>query len=460
MSFLNKRHQSLTEGSIWKGMLLFALPVFIGQVFQQLYNAFDAWCVGNYIGEYALAAVSSSGSLIFMMISFFNGTAMGAGVVISRFFGAKDYVPMRQTIHTAVAFGLVAGALLTVVGMTFTPVILGWMGTPEEVLPESISYFRWYFAGAIFTVMYNIFVGILHAVGDSRHPLYYLMISAAINVGLDMLFVAGLGWGVGSAAVATTISQGISATLCCIHLMRIDAPYKLKLKEVRFHKKSLLDILRYGMPAGIQNSMIAVANVVVQTNINSFGPAAMAGCGAYSKQEGFAFLPVTCFAQALSTFVGQNLGAMRYDRVKRGVGFGIACSCILAAVISIPSYLFSPQIIGFFADATDSITFGVSHMRTICPFYCLLAFSHCLAGIMRGAGKPTVPMFTMLICWCVIRVSYITVALQFVNELTTVSWAYPLTWGLSSIIFLIYFLTADWMHGYDQAEAKRKEQTL
>ena len=435
-------------------MLLFALPVFLGNVFQQLYNAFDSWCVGEYISDSALAAVSSSGSLIFLMVSFFNGVAMGAGVVIARYFGAKEYDAMQKAIHTAIAFGLVTGVVLTVIGITFTPTILRWMGTPAEVLPESIEYFRWYFTGAIFTVMYNIFVGILHAVGDSRHPLYYLIFSASVNVVLDMVLVTTVWKSVGAAGFATTVSQGISAFLCFFHLIRIDAPYKVRVRKVRFDKQSFFEIVRYGLPSGVQNSVIALANVFVQSNINSFGKSAMAGCGSYSKLEGFAFLPVTCFTQALSTFVGQNLGARKHDRVKRGVGFAITCSCVMAEIVGLLLYAFAPQLISLFTDTPESIEFGAIHMRTICPFFCLLAFSHCIAGIMRGAGKPTVPMFTMLACWCVFRVTYITVALKFVNELTTVSWAYPITWTLSSTIFLIYFLKADWIHNFDRVGAK------
>ena len=431
-------------------MLLFALPVFLGNVLQQLYNTFDAWCVGNYIGDEALAAVSSSGSLIFMMVSFFNGLAMGAGVIIARAFGAKQEDTMQKAIHTAIAFGLVTGAALTAIGVALTPTILQWMGTPAEVLPESITYFRYYFCGAIFTVMYNIFVGILHAVGDSKHPLYYLMFSAMVNVGLDMLFVAGLGLGVGSAAVATTVAQGVSALLCFVHILRVDAPYRVRIRKIRFHKESLVQIVRYGLPSGVQNSVIALANVVVQTNINSFGKSAMAGCGSYSKLEGFAFLPVTCFTQALSTFVGQNLGARQHSRVKQGVAFGLVCSCSMAAVIGILSYVFAPQLIGFFSDSAQAIEYGTRHMRTICLFYMLLAFSHCIAGVLRGAGKATVPMYTMLSCWCLFRVTYITVTLKFINELTVVSWAYPITWTLSSVIFLIYFLKADWIHNFDK----------
>ena len=435
-------------------MLLFALPVFLGNVFQQLYNAFDSWCVGNYISDSALAAVSSSGSLSFMMVSFFYGVAMGAGVIIARAYGAKEYNSMEKAIHTAITAGLVAGIFLSVVGVVFTPTILQWMGTPEDVLPESITYFRYYFVGAVFIVLYNVFVGILHAVGDSRHPLYYLICSTIINMILDMLFVAVLGFGVGAAALATTLSQGISALLCFIHLLRIDAPYRVSIRKLRIHKNSLVDIVRYGLPSGVQNSVISLANVVVQANINSFGKAAMAGCGSYSKLEGFAFLPVTCFTQALSTFVGQNLGAGRYDRVKKGVGFGIACSCTIAELVGIILYLFAPHLIGMFTDSPESIRYGTMHMRTISLFYCLLAFSHCIASIMRGAGKATVPMFTMLAIWCVFRVAYVSVAVKLVNQLTTVSWAYPITWSLSGIVFLIYFLKADWIHTFDRIAAK------
>ena len=450
---------SLTEGKIWKAMLLFTLPVFLGNVFQQFYNAFDSWCVGNFIGDNALAAVGSSGSLIFMMVSFFNGLSMGAGVVIAKYFGAKQFDKMEKAIHTAIAFGLVTGVFLTILGVAFTPTVLRWMQTPASVLPESISYFRWYFAGAIFVVMYNIFVGILHAVGDSRHPLYYLMISTAINVVLDLLFVAVFHFGVGSAAIATTISQGVSALLCFIHLIRVNDTYKVYVKKIRFHKKSLLEIIRFGVPSGIQNSVIAIANVFVQTNINSFGKAAMAGCGSYSKLEGFAFLPVTCFTQALSTFVGQNLGAKKYERVKKGVAFGTLCSCTMAEVIGVLSYLFAPWLISFFGNSPEALSFGVRHMRTICLFYCLLAFSHCIAGVLRGAGKATVPMATMLAVWCVFRVTYISVAVKIIPEITTVSWAYPITWSISSIIFLIYFFKADWMHNFDRIEAKQKSKS-
>ena len=446
---------TLTEGSIWKKMLLFALPIFLGNVFQQFYNTFDSWVVGKFIGDTALAAVSSSGSLIFMFVGFFNGVAMGAGVIIARFYGAQDHKSLRIAVHTNMAFSLVAGAILTVLGVIFSPTVLRWMNTPENVMPQSVSYFRLYFCGAIFVVVYNSVVGILHAVGDSKHPLYYLIISSFVNIVLDLLFVAVFKWGVGSAAIATTISQGISALLCCIRLMRVNEPYQMKLREIRFDFSCLKSIVRFGLPSGIQNSVIAIANLVVQTNINAFGAAAMAGCGAHSKIEGFAFLPVTCFSMALATFVGQNLGAHKYDRVRKGMVFGIVCSCVMAEIIGVLSYIFAPQLIAFFNDAPDVVDYGTRHMRTICLFYCLLAFSHCVASILRGAGKVNAPMITMMVCWCFIRVTYITIAVRFVNELTTVSFAYPLTWSLSSIIFLIYLIKGDWIDTFDKLEAKQ-----
>lgn len=447
---------SLTEGSIAKKILLFALPILLGNIFQQFYHAFDSWVVGKFIGDTALAAVSSSGSLIHMFVGFFNGVAMGAGVLIARFFGAQDHEKIRAAIHTDVALGLTAGIILTVLGVVFSPTILRWMDTPADVMPQSVIYFRCYFCGAIFTVMYNIFVGILHAVGDSRHPLYYLIFATFINVALDLLFVVVLKLGVGAAALATTISQGVSAVLCFRLLLRIKAPYRLNLRAIRFDLSCLKSIVHFGLPSGVQNSVIGFANLVVQTNINSFGSAAMAGCGSYSRIEGFAFLPITCFTMALSTFVGQNLGAHKHERVKKGVGFGIACCCITAEIIGILSYAFAPKLIGFFNNAPDVVYYGTQHMRTISLFYCLLAFSHCAAAILRGAGKATVPMVTMLACWCVLRVTYITVAVRFVNELTTVSRAYPITWTCSSIVFLICLLKTDWLHNFDLLEAQKK----
>ena len=401
-----------------------------------------------------LAAVSSSGNLIFLMVGLVNGISMGAGVVIARYFGAKDYDRMQKTIHTLLAFGLVAGALLTVIGMMLSPVMLRLMDTPETVLPNSISYFRTYFTGSLAFVLYNICMGILQAVGDSRHPLQYLIISSIVNIALDLLFVGVFHMGVGSAAAATAISQLVSMSLCMIRLMRSDRAYRVNLRKIRFDGRALREILQNGLPAGLQNSIISIANVVVQSNINQFGAAAMAGCGAHSRIEGFGFLPVTCFTMALTTFVSQNLGAKAYDRVKKGIRVGIFCSVTIAETIALLIFIFSPKLIGLFTSDAQSIAFGVMHERTTTPFFFLLAYSHCMAAIFRGAGKSTVPMLVMLLCWCIIRVTYVTFAVKFFPVLQTVSWAYPITWGLSTLVFTLYYFKSDWMHAFEKRERR------
>ena len=327
--------RSLTEGPIKRSLLFFALPIFLSNLFQQLYNTADTIIVGHFLPE-ALASVSSSGNLVFLMIGFFNGMAIGAGVVISKYFGAKEYGKMRKAIHTDVAFGLVAGVLLSVFGCLLAPFILRLLDTPETIMPYSVEYFSVYFGGAFTAVLYNIFVGILQAVGDSKRPLYYLIFSSCLNVGLDLLFVGVFGWGVWAAAAATVISQGVSALLCFIRLVSCKEVYRLKLGEIRFEKGMLSRILRYGLPSGVQNSVIAIANLFVQRHINSFeSEAIISGVGCYAKIEGFAFLPITCFSMALTTFIGQNLGAKEYERAKSGARFGILCSVIIAEIIGV-----------------------------------------------------------------------------------------------------------------------------
>ena len=440
----------MTEGSISKKIILFAIPLFFGNLFQQLYNTADSLIVGNFLGSNALAAVSSSGNLIFLMVGFINGIAMGAGVVIARYYGAKKKDSLQKSIHTTVALGLVSGLILMVAGMVLAPKILVLMGTPADVLPESIVYFRTYFAGSVGVVMYNIFVGILQSVGDGRHPLIYLIISSCINVVLDIFFIAGLGMGVGSAALATVISQFSSAIFCMVHLMRVKAEYRLELRQVRFDKRMLQQIIRNGVPSGFQNSVIAIANVFVQSNINAFGKMAMAGCGSYSKVEGFAFLPVTCFTMALTTFVSQNLGAKQYERAKKGARFGILCSISIAELIGVIIYTAAPVLIAAFNRDPDVVHYGVMQSRTIALFYFLLAFSHCIAAVLRGSGNAAVPMIVMFCVWCLFRVSYIAVTVRIIPDIRVIFWAYPLTWSISSAIFLFLFLRGKWVYGFEK----------
>ena len=448
------RSTLMTEGPIARQLIAFALPLMLGNLFQQLYNTADSLIVGNFLGSDALAAVSSSSNLIQLMVGFFNGVAGGAGVVIARYYGARDIPRLQKTLHTMMAFGLAAGCLLTAIGVTLTPILLRLMGTPETVLPQSVSYFRTYFLGSMAFVLYNICMGALQAVGDSRHPLQYLMISSVINVALDLLFVGVLGWGVAAAAAATAISQTVSTVLCLIRLMHSDRDYRLSLRRIRFDLPALREILSNGVPSGLANCIISIANVVVQANINAFGAAAMAGCGAHSRIEGFAFLPVTCFNMALTTFVSQNLGARRYDRVKKGARIGLVSAMVVAESIALLIYTLSPRLIGLFSQDPEVIAFGVMHQRTTTPFFFLLAYTHAMAAIQRGAGHSAVAMLVMAVCWCVIRVPYVTLAAHLCPVLTSVSSGYPVTWTLSSIVFTIYYFRADWMHSFEHRNTR------
>ena len=444
----------MTRGKPWRLITAFAIPVLLSQVFQQLYNTADALIVGRFLGDEALAAVSSSGTLIFLIISFFTGMSMGASVTISRYFGAGDYARVSRAIHTNVLLALLCGIVLTVFGVALTPTFLRWMGTDPDVLPEAISYFRYYFFGILAVVMYNTCKGIMNALGDSRRPLYYLILSSLVNIVLDLLFIAVFHWGVWSAAAATTISQAVSMVLCLIHLTKKGTIYQVRLRDLRLDREMLGQIFRYGLPSGVQNSVIGFANVIVQSNINSFGKLAMAAYGAYSKLEGFAFLPVTSFTMALTTYVSQNLGAGEYDRAKKGSRFGIITSLLLAELIGVLMYLFAPQLTAIFTETPEVIALGVEQARTISLFYCLLAFSHAVASVCRGAGKAFVPMTIMLVFWCVVRITYITTVMHFVHDIQYIYWAYPITWSLSSIVYLIYYHFSDWVHGFEKKAEK------
>ena len=444
----------MTRGKPWRLITAFAIPVLLSQVFQQLYNTADALIVGRFLGDEALAAVSSSGTLIFLIISFFTGMSMGASVTISRYFGAGDYARVSRAIHTNVLLAILCGIVLTVFGVALTPTFLRWMGTDPDVLPEAISYFRYYFFGILAVVMYNTCKGIMNALGDSRRPLYYLILSSLVNIVLDLLFIAVFHWGVWSAAAATTISQAVSMVLCLIHLTKKGTIYQVRLRDLRLDREMLGQIFRYGLPSGVQNSVIGFANVIVQSNINSFGKLARAAYGAYYKLEGFAFLPVTSFTMALTTYVSQNLGAGEYDRAKKGSRFGIITSLLLAELIGVLMYLFAPQLTAIFTETPEVIALGVEQARTISLFYCLLAFSHAVASVCRGAGKAFVPMTIMLVFWCVVRITYITTVMHFVHDIQYIYWAYPITWSLSSIVYLIYYHFSDWVHGFEKKAEK------
>ena len=425
----------MTEGNIAKTILAYAAPIFIGNLFQQLYNTADSLIVGNFVGQNALAAVTSIGPLTYLLIGFFMGFSTGGGVIIAREVGAKREEQASKAVHTLVALGLVLSCAMTIIGVFFTPILLEWMGTPSDVLPLAATYLRIYFAGSIALVMYNILVGILNAGGDSTHPLYYLIISSVINVIGDVILITQFHMGVAGAAVATIASQFFAMLLCLRRLLREESMIALHPHKIHFDRDMLKQIFNYGFPTAMQGCVIDLANIMIQSYYNSFGAAIVAGIGAYTKVEGFVFLPVTAFSMAMTTFISQNRGAGKHHRVKEGMRFGLIASAIVIELIGFIFFFFAPVFISAFNRTPEVIAAGASRARTCSLFYCCLGFSHIASAILRGEGRPIMPMAVMLICWCAVRVITLMTIGKVIHMIALANWLYPITWTLSSIVF-------------------------
>ena len=440
-----KKTTIMTEGSIWKKLLMYSIPLILGNLFQQLYNTVDSIIVGNYIGSEALAAVGSSGSIINLLIGFCVGASAGAGVVIAQFFGAQDKEGVRKAVHTTLAIAIAAGVVMTVVGILLVPFLLRAMGTPEEVFGQAVTYLQVYFGGIFFSVIYNMSAGILNAVGNSRRSLIYLMIAAVSNIFLDLLLVVVLKMGIVGAALATDISQLLSCIFILLFLTRSQEIYRVCLREIRFYERMPSKIIKIGLPTGIQHVVISFSNVLVQSSVNSFGAAAMAGFAAYIKIDGFNILPVMSFSTAATTFTGQNIGAGKYDRVKRGMYVSLAMGIIYTIATGILLLIFAPQVIGVFTDNQEVVTYGVYIMKFFCPFYWSLAILHVLSGTIRGTGHTLEPMLVILFSLCVFRVIWITAALSIAHQFSYVMVVYPLSWMVGMILILLYVWKGRWM---------------
>lgn len=445
----SKNRGLMTEGVIWKEILLFSIPLLLGNLFQQLYNAVDSVVVGNYIGAQALAAVGSSAPVINLLVSFFMGLAVGAGVIISRYFGARKKEELHIAVHTSLALTFAAGLVMTLIGVLISPYVLQWVGTPSDVMESSVLYLRIYFLGILSVMVYNMGSGILRAVGDSRNPLYFLIVSSVTNIILDMLFVIVFHMGIAGVGWATLIAQTISAVLTMLLLMRTKEEYQVKLKHIRFHKHMLYEIVRLGLPSGLQNAIVSFSNVIVQSNINAFGSLAMAGCGSYTKIDGFAILPVMSYSMALTTFTGQNMGAKKYDRVKQGAKTGILMSVITIVCISALLLLLGPNVLAIFSSDPTVIKYGLYMMHVLAPGYIFLAISHAFNGIIRGAGITTVPMIVMVTCWCGLRMAWILTSVPLFHDIGVVFMGWPLTWIASSLWLFLYYRKGKWMTRYD-----------
>lgn len=440
-----KNSTIMTEGSIWKKILFFSIPLILGNLFQQLYNTVDSIIVGNYIGSEALAAVGSSGSLINLLIGFCIGASAGAGVVIAQFYGAQDKEGVRKAVHTTIAIAIAAGAILTIVGIVTTPLLLKAMGTPKEVFDQASIYLKVYFGGILFSVVYNMSAGILNAVGNSKRSLVYLMIAATSNIFLDLLFVVVFKMGIVGVAIATDISQLLSCIFIILFLVRSEDVYRVKLKGIRCYDNLLGKILKIGLPTGVQNIVISLSNVIVQSSVNSFGAVAMAGFAAYIKVDGFNILPVLSFSMAATTFVGQNVGAGRFDRVKKGMYVSVAMGIIYTVCTGILLLAFAPQVIGVFTQNGKVVEYGVYIMRFFCPFYWMLGILHILAGTIRGTGKTMQAMVVFLFSLCIFRVLWIWGAMSVSHKIGGVMLGYPLSWLVGLVMILIYVWKGNWM---------------
>lgn len=445
--------QDLTKGSIVKAIILFSVPLLIGNLFQQLYNAVDSYVVGNYVGKVALAAVGASTPIINMLIGFFMGISTGAGVVIAQFFGAGDLSKMKKAIHNSIALTLVIGVVLTVIGLVFNDPILKAIGVPSDVFSEASTYLSIYFWSLIFVMIYNMGSGILRSVGDSKRPLYFLIFSSIINIVLDFLFVKNFGFGVAGAGYATLIAQAISAIMVMYVLMKTEDSYKVVLKDIKFDKEILLKIIKIGLPTGFQQSIVSLSNVIVQSYINVYGASVIAGYSVTIKIDGFVNLPLQAFNMAITTFVGQNIGAKQYNRVKKGAYTTTFLAMVTIGFFVVIMYFFGRDFIALFNQEKDVIDAGRLMQLTFLPFYIFLPINQVINGVLRGAGRSAVPMYVMIFSFVFLRQIYLFLVTKVTSDVVYVFLGWPTTWVVCSLIFIVYFFKVQWLPQEKGAEA-------
>lgn len=435
----------MTEGNIWKLLIIFSIPLILGNLLQQMYNTADSIIVGNFVGSNGLAAVGSGTALINLIIAFSQGAAVGAGVIVSQNLGARDKQKTKLAVHTAMCIAIILGVILSAIGVIFSRDLLIWMKTPKSVLKDSVLYLQIYCGGLIFNVIYNMATGILNAAGNSKRPLIYLAIASVTNIILDFVFIKALKWGVKGAAIATDISQALSCVLAVGYLLRVNSDYKLIVKELKIHGNTAKQIIRVGLPTAIQNMVISFSNVLVQSSVNSYGATAMAGYAAYLKIDGFNILPVLSISMAVTTFTGQNVGAKKPDRVKKGMWNALIMGVVYTVIIGVVILLTSHTVLGLFTKDNEVITYGQLAMKYFCPFYFLLGILNILAGTVRGAGKGVPPMLILLFSMCIFRILWIKIALPFYSTIDGVFILYPISWFVGMVLMIIYTKFGKWL---------------
>ena len=435
---------ALTEGAITRQLVRFFMPIVLGTFFQQLYNTVDSLIVGNFVSKQALAAVGCTGPIINTLIGLFSGLAAGASVVISQYYGAKDDEKLGKAVHTTVMITLITCVVLTVVGVWATPLMLRLMDTPADVILEAELYLRIYFGGVSGLLLYNIGSGILRAVGDSTRPLYFLIFSAVMNTVLDLFFVAVLKQGIAGAAIATIISQFVSAILVMLLLLRSKDSYRLEISRLRMHKGMLRRICNIGIPSSLQMGITAFSNIFVMGYINHFESSCMAGWTAYNKLDALAMLPMQSLSLALTTFVGQNLGAGDLKRAKAGPRYGMIMGLIVTVIILVPMMVFAPQLTALFNGDADVIEFGTLFVRICSPFYIAFVINQVYSGALRGAGDTKNTMYIMLFSFVVFRQIYLFIVSRLGATAGVIALGYPMGWMMCSALLLIYYYKGHW----------------
>lgn len=439
-----RARQQITEGVIWKQLLIFFFPILMGTFFQQMYNTVDTIIVGRLVGTEALAAVGATGPLVSMVNGFFIGVSSGATVVLSQAYGAGDRKGVSDSIHTGVALSLLLGVMLTAIGICLGGRVMGWMGTPENCMADATTYLRIYFAGSVGTVVYNMGAGILRAMGDSKRPMLFLMVTCILNVVLDLLFVAVLHMGVAGAALATVLSQMISAVLPIVVLLR-QKEDRLELRKLRIERSLLGRILRIGIPAGLQFVTFDFSNILIQSGVNSFGDITMAAWTAHGKTDALTWMVTGAFGVSITTFVGQNFGAQKYSRIRKGTWTCLAMGVVMVAALDALLLAFRTPILGIYTDNPEVIAVGGMVMLSIMPYEFLFMPIEVFAGTMRGVGNSLMPTLITGSCVCLFRVVWLMTAVRHWHSLKTLTLSYPLSWALAAAVFLVVYFKGNWL---------------
>lgn len=441
MKIKDRSGNQIVEGVIWKQLLLFFFPIVLGTFFQQIYNTADAIVVGRFVGKEALASVGgSSNQIINLVVGFFIGLSSGATVVISQFYGARDKKNLNFALHTSIAFSIIGSLFITIIGMIFSPVFLRWMNTPQNLMADSALYLRIYFAGILFVFLYNIGSGILRAMGDSKRPLYFLIVCCFLNIILDVVFVLFLHMGVAGVALGTLLSQAVSALLVLRALMQPSEMYQLTFRELRLHPGTLHSVLRIGIPAGLQSVMYNISNVIIQACLNSFGTDTVAAWTAFGKMDAFYWMVSSAFGIAITTFIGQNYGARKFDRMKKSVRVCFFMSMGASLLISAVLLFFGSYIFQLFTGDPAVVDIGMGMVRFMVPAYSIYVFIEILSGALRGTGDVLIPMLMTCGGVCVLRLIWIAVMVPIRHEITTIIFSYPMSWTVTALMFIAYYI--------------------